>query len=93
MAMKTKAIVKAEKLWAEGVKVKDIAEMCGVKVFELMNYAVENRDRFPRRKVCTRLTDEQKRQIDELREQGYGYYAIARIVGCSVSTVRRLRGV
>ena len=88
--MNTKAIPLAERLWHEGVAVKKIAKACGLKEYELMNFACAHRDRFPARRVCNRLTDRQKEDIYALSDQGFGPTYVAKAVGCGVNSVARI---
>ena len=88
--MTSGVIFKAEKLWAKGVLIREIAEECGVNISTLTNYAAAHRDRFPARRKSPRLTDQQKDDILRLhKEFGMGPYAVARRVGCSENSARR----
>ena len=92
MAIKTSILAKAEKMWAEGVPVKRIADECNEKYDTLMHYVCNHRDRFPARRKSARLTDEQKERISQLNSLGVGPTAIAREAGCSKTTARHYVG-
>lgn len=74
-----------ERMWSDGVPVREIARILGYSENYLTAYASRNRERFPSRR--RRVTEEQIARMRVLREIGMSMYRIAKEMGVSRSSV------
>lgn len=74
------------RLWGEGRTLVEIAEAVGKPADSLSAYKSNHRTQFPRRRAKT-TTDEQRRQMVEMRRSGMPCKEIAQIFGVSSVTV------
>lgn len=85
--MNSKDYAKARDLWNKGIPTKIIAHEIGIETYVLIGYAARYRNDFPARRKCKRLTDQQRKDIIDLKKNGVPNKEISERIGCSKRTV------